>query len=169
MKNHPLSSVVRIQKARTTLLLDHPFFGTLLFRLGAQAENVAKLAGELPAGVTRSQEAFLRILRTPRSCRTLPTNCCANSTSPSSSTTFFAFCGELGRRVFAGTRSARMVAAAPDMSRLLDRMEKSGLITRERAEDDRRQVSTFITDSGKKLLTIIEGPVHEQTHRLFEV
>jgi DNA-binding MarR family transcriptional regulator len=64
--------------------------------------------------------------------------------------------------------SARMVAAAPDMSRLLDRMEKSGWITRERAEDDRRQVSTFITDSGKKLLTIIEGPVHEQTHRLFE-
>ena len=64
--------------------------------------------------------------------------------------------------------SARMVATAPDMSRLLDRMEKSRWITRERAEDDRRQVSTFITDSGKKLLTIIEGPVHEQTHRLFE-
>jgi predicted metal-dependent peptidase len=35
----PLSSVVRIQKARTTLLLDHPFFGTLLFRLGAQARS----------------------------------------------------------------------------------------------------------------------------------
>jgi predicted metal-dependent peptidase len=35
--NKSLSSVVRIQKARTTLLLDHPFFGTLLFRLGAQA------------------------------------------------------------------------------------------------------------------------------------
>jgi hypothetical protein len=31
------SSVVRIQKARTALLLDHPFFGTLLFRLGARA------------------------------------------------------------------------------------------------------------------------------------
>src|SRR5215469_755083 len=25
---------IRIQKARTNLLLDHPFFGTLLFRLG---------------------------------------------------------------------------------------------------------------------------------------
>jgi predicted metal-dependent peptidase len=35
----PLSSVVRIQKARTTLLLDHPFFGTLLFRLAAQARS----------------------------------------------------------------------------------------------------------------------------------
>jgi predicted metal-dependent peptidase len=35
MSNH-LSSVVRIQKARAALLLDHPFFGTLLFRLGAR-------------------------------------------------------------------------------------------------------------------------------------
>jgi predicted metal-dependent peptidase len=32
-----LSSVVRIQRVRTTLLLDHPFFGTLLFRLGARS------------------------------------------------------------------------------------------------------------------------------------
>jgi DNA-binding MarR family transcriptional regulator len=64
--------------------------------------------------------------------------------------------------------SARMVAATPDMSRLLDRMEKAGWITRERAGDDRRQVSTFITDSGQKLLTVVETPVHEQVHRLFE-
>jgi DNA-binding MarR family transcriptional regulator len=64
--------------------------------------------------------------------------------------------------------SARMVAATPDMSRLLDRIEKSGWITRKRAEDDRRQVSTFITDSGKKLLTVIEDPVQKQIHRLFE-
>jgi hypothetical protein len=35
----PLSSVVRIQKARTTLLLDHPFFGTLLFRPGSQLDR----------------------------------------------------------------------------------------------------------------------------------
>jgi predicted metal-dependent peptidase len=34
-----LSSVVRIQRARTTLLLDHPFFGTLLFRLGARSRT----------------------------------------------------------------------------------------------------------------------------------
>src|ERR1700751_451501 len=37
--NKPLSRMVRIHKARTTLLLDHPFFGTLLFRLGAQARS----------------------------------------------------------------------------------------------------------------------------------
>lgn len=36
---------VRIQKARTTLLLDHPFFGTLLFRLGGkQSRSIATMA-----------------------------------------------------------------------------------------------------------------------------
>ena len=34
-----LPPAVRIQKARTTLLLDHPFFGSLLFRLGGRASN----------------------------------------------------------------------------------------------------------------------------------
>ncbi|MFP5228866.1 MAG: DUF2201 family putative metallopeptidase [Acidobacteriota bacterium] len=37
--NHQVPSEVRIQKARTTLLLDHPFFGTLLFRLGGKASR----------------------------------------------------------------------------------------------------------------------------------
>ncbi len=35
-----LSTDLRIQKARTTLLLDHPFFGTLLFRLGAKPSSL---------------------------------------------------------------------------------------------------------------------------------
>ena len=39
MTKHQIPSVVRIQKARTTLLLDHPFFGSLLFRLGGRASN----------------------------------------------------------------------------------------------------------------------------------
>ncbi len=43
--NHTSSVGLRIQKARTTLLLDHPFFGTLLFRLGGKASrSVATMA-----------------------------------------------------------------------------------------------------------------------------
>ena len=34
-----LTPAVRIQKARTALLLDHPFFGSLLFRLGGRPSN----------------------------------------------------------------------------------------------------------------------------------
>ena len=36
MTKHNLSPAIRIQKARTALLLDHPFFGSLLFRLGGR-------------------------------------------------------------------------------------------------------------------------------------
>jgi DNA-binding MarR family transcriptional regulator len=63
--------------------------------------------------------------------------------------------------------SERMVTATPDMSRLLDRMEKAGWVTRERAEDDRRQVSTYITKSGMELLERLETPTHDFVTRLF--
>jgi DNA-binding MarR family transcriptional regulator len=63
--------------------------------------------------------------------------------------------------------SERMVTATPDMSRLLDRMEKAGWVTRERAEGDRRQVSTHITKSGMDLLAKLETPTHEFVTRLF--
>ncbi len=40
-----IPSEVRIQKSRVTLLLDHPFFGTLLFRLGAKpCRSIATMA-----------------------------------------------------------------------------------------------------------------------------
>jgi len=43
--NHQIPSDLRIQKARTTLLLDHPFFGTLLFRLGSKvSRSIATMA-----------------------------------------------------------------------------------------------------------------------------
>jgi DNA-binding MarR family transcriptional regulator len=60
-----------------------------------------------------------------------------------------------------------MVTATPDMSRLLDRMERAGWVQRERAEDDRRQVSTYITKSGMELLEKLETPTHDFVTRLF--
>lgn len=63
--------------------------------------------------------------------------------------------------------SERMVTATPDMTRLLNRMEKAGWVTRERAEDDRRQVSTHITKSGVELLAKLEVPTRDFVKRLF--
>ncbi|HLB86731.1 MAG TPA: MarR family transcriptional regulator, partial [Terriglobales bacterium] len=48
--------------------------------------------------------------------------------------------------------SDRMISHDPDMTRLLDRMEKRGLITRERQFDDRRVVKTRITSEGLDIL-----------------
>src|ERR1700678_870948 len=63
--------------------------------------------------------------------------------------------------------SERMVTATPDMTRLLDRMEKAGWVTRERAEEDGRQVSTHITKSGMELLARLEKPTGEFVTRVF--
>jgi DNA-binding MarR family transcriptional regulator len=55
--------------------------------------------------------------------------------------------------------SERMITAAPDMTRLLDRMERDGLVVRTRGQEDKRQVATTITQAGKDLLTRVEAPL----------
>jgi DNA-binding MarR family transcriptional regulator len=55
----------------------------------------------------------------------------------------------------------RMISRDPDITRLLDRMEKNNLITRERQTEDRRVIKTRITAEGLKLLKKLDRPVHE--------
>ena len=55
----------------------------------------------------------------------------------------------------------RMISHEPDMTRLLDRMEKRSLITRQRQRDDRRVVKTRITNAGLDLLRRLDQPVRE--------
>jgi len=50
----------------------------------------------------------------------------------------------------------RMIAREPDVTRLLMRMEKAGLIRRTRNGQDRRVVMTRITGAGLKLLDEME-------------
>jgi MarR family transcriptional regulator, organic hydroperoxide resistance regulator len=63
--------------------------------------------------------------------------------------------------------SDRMISHDPDMTRLLDRMEKRGLITRERQADDRRVVRTRITAAGLDILKKLDAPVQELHRRQF--
>ncbi len=44
--------------------------------------------------------------------------------------------------------AARMIEQAPGITRLVDRLERKGLIRRQRCPGDRRQVLCFITDKG---------------------
>jgi len=57
--------------------------------------------------------------------------------------------------------SERMISHDPDMTRLLDRMEKRHLITRQRQSDDRRVVKTRITSGGLELLKRLDLPIRE--------
>jgi DNA-binding MarR family transcriptional regulator len=61
----------------------------------------------------------------------------------------------------------RMITHDPDITRLLDRMEKRGLITRERQKDDRRVVKTRITAHGLALLKPLDQPMRDLHKRQF--
>jgi DNA-binding MarR family transcriptional regulator len=58
----------------------------------------------------------------------------------------------------------RMVARVPDVPRMLDRMERMKLITRERDGGDRRQVTARISPKGLELLSKVE-PVLDRAER----
>ncbi|MGB7157374.1 MAG: MarR family transcriptional regulator [Tepidisphaeraceae bacterium] len=60
--------------------------------------------------------------------------------------------------------SGQMLTRDPDMTRLLDRLEKRGLVSRAREEEDRRIVRTCITDKGMKVLTELD-PLVSECHR----
>lgn len=85
-----------------------------------------------PAGLTPSQYNVLRILR---------------GAGPEGLA-----CGEI---------AGRMLTRDPDMTRLLDRLDKRSLVSRVRNARDRRVVVTRITATGLKLLASLDEPVEE--------
>ncbi len=63
-----------------------------------------------------------------------------------------------------GEIASRMITRDPDVTRLLDRMEKRGLISRSRESRDRRLVLARITPEGLKLVNRLDEPV-QKIHR----
>lgn len=61
----------------------------------------------------------------------------------------------------------RMINRVPDVPRLLERLEKCGLISRERDQTDRRHVTARITPKGEQLLEEI-GHLSNPIERRFE-
>ena len=57
--------------------------------------------------------------------------------------------------------SERMISRDPDITRLLDRMENRGWITRHREKEDRRVVKTRITEDGLAALKKLDQPVRD--------
>lgn len=55
--------------------------------------------------------------------------------------------------------SSRMITRDSDITRMLDRLEARGLITRVRQADDRRVVKAFISKEGLQLLKDLDRPL----------
>ncbi len=65
-------------------------------------------------------------------------------------------CGEIAQR---------MITRDPDITRLLDRLEARGWVTRSREKRDRRIITTRITSTGLLLLKTMDRPVRELHRR----
>ncbi|GGO38873.1 MarR family winged helix-turn-helix transcriptional regulator [Deinococcus humi] len=61
----------------------------------------------------------------------------------------------------------RMIKRAPDITRLLDRMEAAGLVHRQRSTTDRRCVPTVLTDKGRALVDALDEPNAAMQHAQF--
>ena len=88
-----------------------------------------------PSGLSGTQYNVLRILRGAG-----PSGLC---------------CGEV---------AGRMITHDPDITRLLDRLEKRGLIVRARESKDRRIITVRIAAEGLRLLAELDEPI-EEFHR----
>ena len=86
-----------------------------------------------PHGITGTQYNVLRILRGAE-----PDGLCRNDVSQ------------------------RLLNRMPDATRLLDRMEESGLVTRERSTTDRRLVTTRITKKGRQIVDSLDEAADDQ-------
>ncbi|MCZ2149197.1 MAG: MarR family transcriptional regulator [Bryobacterales bacterium] len=64
-----------------------------------------------------------------------------------------------------GEIAGRMITRDPDITRLLDRLEKRGLTQRSRDSKDRRVVTARITAAGLEVLSALDGPVLETSKR----
>ena len=56
---------------------------------------------------------------------------------------------------------SRLISRAPDMTRLLDKLEQRGLLTRERRPENRRVVEVTISSQGLQLLEQLAAEVQE--------
>lgn len=57
--------------------------------------------------------------------------------------------------------ASRLISRAPDITRMIDKLEARGLVRRERPADNRRVVNLGITAEGIELLRTLDGPVRE--------
>ncbi len=62
----------------------------------------------------------------------------------------------------------RMCASGPTLTGLVDRLEKQGLVKRERDDDDRRLVRLHLTETGHQAFAILDEHMSERMGRVLQ-
>lgn len=135
---------------------------SILLPVTAKAQKGVRRAG--PAG-GREEDVYLNMLRTVEHLsRGVAETLAAADLTPTQYNALRILRGAGEAGASCTEVSDRMVTKDSDVTRLLDRLEARGLISRGRDAEDRRRVVARITDEGLRVLKEIDGPVAE-THR----
>jgi DNA-binding MarR family transcriptional regulator len=106
------------------------------------------------------QEAFLNLWRTYECLRALEEELFGKyGLTPQQYNALRLLRAEHPRKVATLELSGRLVSLAPDITRLLDKLEQRGLVERDRPAGNRRKVQIGITPEGLALLGELREPV----------
>lgn len=108
------------------------------------------------------QEVFLNLWRTYDRLRAVEEALfAAHDLTPQQYNVLRLLRGEHPKTVPTLALASRLVSRAPDITRMLDKLEERGLICRDRPAENRRVVRIGITDEGRALLRRLDAPVRE--------
>jgi DNA-binding MarR family transcriptional regulator len=106
------------------------------------------------------QEVFLNLWRTYDRLRALEEELFGRyELTPQQYNALRLLAGEHPYKIRTLDLAGRLVSRAPDITRLLDRLEQRGLIDRDRPADNRRVVHVGITEKGRALLRELREPL----------
>ncbi|MEM7227564.1 MAG: MarR family transcriptional regulator [Planctomycetota bacterium] len=124
--------------------------------------NLQQEVGKVEPFDQPEQEAYLNLIRTTSVLADAFTSLFKSygvSDAQYNALRIIASAGRVGIR--SETVGERMVARDPDTTRLIDRLQKAGLVERDRLSDDRRCVVARVTAEGRRLLRRITPHVQE--------
>ncbi len=120
-----------------------------------------------PRFASPSHEALLSVLVTyPQVMGALADTMGACDLTPSQYNVLRILRGRHPARATCSYIGERLMDRTPDVTRLLDRLGKAGLVDRCRSERDRRTVEVWITEAGLERLEKLDDPVAATIRRL---
>jgi len=119
--------------------------------------------------VSLEEEAYLNLVRTADALtRELELLLQPNGVTPTQYNVLRILRGAGEEGATCSAISERLLAFDPDVTRLLDRLEKVHLVQRARSVTDRRVVMTTITPLGLELLARLDGPLESLLKQQFK-
>lgn len=122
--------------------------------------EIASTQPRMPRFDSLQQEAFLNLWRTYDRLHVIEEELFSKfDLTPQQYNALRLLRGEGSNKLPTLALAARLVSRAPDITRLLDKLEERGLIERERPADNRRMVLIGLTEQGSGLLASLDEQV----------